>query len=174
MPRIITAKEALTLRDGRTAPYFPMMVDLEGRKVLVVGGGIVASRRAWTLLRCGAEITAVSPSFIPGFPEGILRVARGFSPDDLAGGYALIVAATDDRAVNHLVRVMARAAGIPVNVADCQEECDFFFPSMVSLGSVSASVCTAGTSPSLARRLSDRLRGVWPIWITQENDRKIR
>ncbi|MBQ3447903.1 MAG: bifunctional precorrin-2 dehydrogenase/sirohydrochlorin ferrochelatase [Synergistaceae bacterium] len=159
------------MTDSRQAPFFPMMVDLKGRKILIAGGGAVASRRAGTLLTCGAEITAVSPSFIPGFPEGILRVARKFSPDDIAPGLSLIVAATNDRAVNHMIHVMAKSAGIAVNVADCQEECDFFFPSLINSGPVAVSVCSAGIMPSLTRRLSDRLRRVWPIWITQENDR---
>ena len=164
------SKEAVSIRP----PYFPMMIDIEGRRVLIVGGGHVASRRAGTLLRCGAEIVAVSPEFAPRFPEGTRRITRKFSPDDITPEYSLVIAATNDRTVNHLVRVMAVCAGIPVNVADCQEECDFFFPSMISEGSVSASVCSAGASPSLTHRLSERLRRVWPIWITQENDRKTR
>ena len=154
-------------------PFFPMMIDMKGKRVLIVGGGHVASRRAETLLRCGAEIIAVSPEFAPEFPEGTHRITRKFSPDDITDDLSLVIAATNDRSVNHTIHIMARKASIPVNVADCQEECDFFFPSLINSESVAASVCTAGTSSSLARKLSDRLRNVWPIWITEENNRKI-
>ena len=64
-------------------PFFPMMIDIIGRKVLIVGGGHVASRRAETLLHCGAEIIAVSPEFAPEFPEGTRKIIRKFSPDDI-------------------------------------------------------------------------------------------
>lgn len=155
-------------------PFFPMMIDMKGKRVLIVGGGHVASRRAETLLRCGAEIVAVSPSFAPEFPEGTLRVTRKFSPDDFNFKPSLIIAATNDRSVNHTIHLMARKSSIPVNVADCQEECDFFFPSLINSGAAAASVCTAGTSSSLARKLSDRLRNVWTIWIAEENNRELR
>lgn len=150
-------------------PFFPMMVDISGRKVLIVGGGHVASRRAETLLRCGAEIIAVSPEFAPEFPEGTRRIARKFSPDDITAGLSLVIAAANDRSVNHTVHLIARKASIPVNVADCQEECDFFFPSLINSGPVAVSVSTAGKSSSLTRRLSDRLRNIWPVWIAEEN-----
>ena len=153
-------------------PFFPMMIDMEGKRVLIVGGGHVASRRAETLLRCGAEIIAVSPEFAPEFPEGTHRIIHKFSHDNITAGLSLVIAATNDRSVNHMVHLMARKASIPVNVADCQEECDFFFPSLINSGPVAVSVCTAGKSSSLTRRLSDRLRNIWPVWIAGENASK--
>ena len=151
-------------------PFFPMMIDMKGKRVLVVGGGHVASRRAETLLRCGAEIIAVSSSFAPEFPEGTLRITRKFSNDDITDDFSLIIAATNDRSVNHMIHLIANKASIPVNVADCQEECDFFFPSLINSGHVAVSVSTAGKSSSLTRRLSDRLRNVWPLWIAEESE----
>ena len=162
------------MSDSERPPFFPMMIDLRGNKVLIVGGGIVASRRADTLLRCGAEIVAVSPEFIPEFPGGTHRITRGFLPDDITDDFALIIAATNSRTVNHNIHIMAGRFHIPVNVSDCQEECDFFFPSLINAGPVAASVSTAGISASLTRKLSDRLRKVWPIWITEEKERKLR
>ena len=151
-------------------PFFPMMIDMKGKRVLVVGGGHVASRRAETLLRCGAEIIAVSSSFAPEFPEGALRITRKFLPDDITDDFSLIIAATNDRSVNHMIHLIANKASIPVNVADCQEECDFFFPSLINSGHVAVSVSTAGKSSSLTRRLSDRLRNVWSLWIAEESE----
>ena len=162
------------MQNTNRPPYFPMMIDLSGRKVLIAGGGLVASRRADTLIRCGAEIVAVSPKFCASFPVAAVKIARSFRPEDITADLALVIAATNDRSVNHNIHIIARTLHIPVNIADCQQECDFFFPSLVNAGNVAVSVSTAGISPSLTRRLSDRLRKVWSMWITEENDRKLR
>lgn len=162
------------MNDANRPPFFPMMINLSGRKVLIVGGGNVASRRAFTLKKCGAEIVAVSPKFSRDFPTVTKRIEREFDSSDLTQDFSLVIAATNDRITNHKIFLMAADMNLPVNVADCKEECTFFFPSMISCGSVCASVCSAGESPSLTHRLSERLRKVWPIWITEENTHKIR
>ncbi len=151
-------------------PFFPMMIDIAGQKVLVVGGGHIASRRAVTLMKCGAEIHAVSPAFCEEFPEVSERITRCFVPDDVTGDFALVIAATNDRHTNSLVHITAKTKHIPVNVADCPGECDFFFPSLIASGSAAVSVCSAGTSSRLTRRLSDRLRKVWASWVSEDNE----
>ena len=149
------------------APFFPMMIDLQGKYVLVVGGGNVASRRTETLLRCGAVVRAVSPSFLPDFPPAAERISRPFSPEDITPNYSLVIAATNSRSVNSLVHSLAKAQSIPVNVCDSQTECDFFFPSLINHEYVSVSVSTAGISAGLTRRLSDKLRRVWRSWVIE-------
>lgn len=161
------------MSNSKRPPFFPMMIDLKGRTVLIIGGGTVASRRADTLLRCGAEIKAVSPIFSPQFPVNSHRIIRPFEPSDVTPELSLVIAATDERSVNHLVFEAARSKSIPVNVADCPEECDFFFPSLINSENISVSVSSAGLSSSLTRKLSDRLRKVWQIWIQQENNGKL-
>ena len=148
-------------------PYFPMMIDLQGKSVLVVGGGHIASRRTHTLLRCGAKVSAISPSFSQDFPEAAHRIYRTFSPEDISPNFTLIVAATNNRQVNSLVHSLARKAGILVNVCDSQDECDFFFPSLINHDNVAVSISSAGISPSLTRRLSDKLRKVWDLWVSE-------
>ena len=68
-------------------------------------------------------------------PQGIQWEGRPYAPGDLAGA-ALAVAATDDRAVNRAVGEEAKVQGIPVSVADCPEECTFFFPAVCEHGGV--------------------------------------
>ena len=148
-------------------PYFPMMIDLMGKHVLIAGGGHIASRRADTLLRCGAEIFAVSPEFSPDFPKAAHRITRPFSTDDITPEFTLIIAATDSREVNSLIHSLAAKAGIPVNVCDSQDECDFFFPSLINHENVAVSVCSAGLSPALTHKLSDKLRKVWVSWVSE-------
>ena len=149
-------------------PFFPMMIDLNDKEVLIVGGGKVASRRAETLLRCGAKITAVSLNFNEDFPKVFKKISRAFIIDDIKEKFSLIIAATNDRNINKLIRDTAKSKKIPVNVCDSQSECDFFFPSLVNVENVAASVCTAGLDSKLTRKLSDKLREVWASWIEKE------
>ena len=74
----------MRMNDTNRPPFFPMMINLSGQKVLIVGGGNVASRRAFTLKKCGAEIVAVSPKFSRDFPPVAKRIEREFDPEDLA------------------------------------------------------------------------------------------
>ena len=143
------------------------MINLEALNVLIIGGGHVASRRAETLLRCGAVVRAVSPAFIDSFPEKAEKVYRKFANSDVNKDFALIFAASDNREVNHEVYVLAKSQNIPVNVCDSQGECDFFFPSLINHGCVAASVSSGGTSSKLTHKLSNRLREVWPLWVNE-------
>ena len=149
-------------------PFFPLFTDISGRRVCVFGGGKVAARRVKTLLTCGAQVTVISPSFHPTFGESdfmpVERLTRPYAKSDLKGAF-LAVAATDDRSVNREIGLEARKLGIPVSVADAPEECTFFFPSLVEWDGIAAAVSTGGRSPSLCRRLADRLRDVWPGWV---------
>lgn len=147
-----------------------MMIDLLGKIVLVVGGGHIAARRTDTLLRCGAVVRAVSPSFSPDFPQAAERITRRFSPEDITRDYALVIAATDSRSTNSLIHSLAKSHGIPVNVCDSQEECDFFFPSLINHECVAVSVSTAGISAGLTKRLSDKLRKVWSSWVIEAKE----
>ena len=73
-----------------------------------------------------------------------------------------MVAATNDRRVNHAVYVEAKRRGILVNVCDCQSECDFFFPALISRGEVTIGISTGGASPALAAVLREYLEKCLP------------
>lgn len=115
---------------------FPLFVDVAGKRAVIVGGGRVAVRRAAVLRRFGMEVTVISPELREQM-EGIVHLARPYAPGDLAGA-ALAVAASDDRAVNAAVGAEARTRHIPVSVADCPEECTFFFPAVCEGGELIA------------------------------------
>ena len=146
-----------------------MMIDLNNKEVLIVGGGNIASRRAETLSRCGAKITAVSLNFNKDFPEVYKKILRAFIIDDIQEKFFFVIAATNDRKINKIIYETAKSKKIPVNVCDNQSDCDFFFPSLINVENVAVSVCTAGLNSSLTRKLSDKLREVWASWIA-END----
>ena len=133
-------------------PLFPIFINLEGRRVLIVGGGHVALRKAERLSPYGADIFAVAPEFIPGFAgiPGVTLLERRFEPGDIEGA-ALVIAATDDGELNAAVSELCRWGNIPVNVVDDLEKCSFVFPALVQRGELSVGISTGGASPSAAQ-----------------------
>ena len=154
-------------------PYFPLFVPLEGRRAVIVGGGAVALRRAESLLPFGAEVTVVAPAVCPELRAlagaGRLRLlVREYRPGDLAGAF-LAVAAADVRAVNRSVAVEARAAGIPVSVADRKEESTFYFPGIARRGPLVAGITASGTDHRLAARASAAVRACFQKLLPEES-----
>lgn len=143
--------------------YFPLFVELQGRRALIVGGGRLALHKAEKLLPYGAELCAVAPEFCPELEAlpGVELRRRAFEPRDLEGAF-LAIAATDDRAVNSAVAAACRERGIPVNVVDELAECGFVFPALLRRGALSAGVTTAGCSPVAAAWARDRLDEALP------------
>jgi siroheme synthase-like protein len=141
--------------------YYPMMVDLAGRRCLVVGGGRVAERKVALLLECGADVVVVSPVTTRKLADlaarGAIRlVRRTVRPADLDRVF-LAFAATDDALANQNLAHAVRKAGGLANVADAPEACDFLVPSVVRRGDLIIAISTGGGSPALAKRLRQRL-----------------
>ncbi len=138
----------------KAARLYPVFLKLEGKLAVVVGAGMVALRKAESLLECGARVKIVGPDAcgairsLASAGRVDLRVRR-FRKNDL-GGAVLAFAATDDAAVNAAVAARARDLGIPVNSADDPDNCDFYVPSTVSRGGMVAAVSTGGLCPALA------------------------
>jgi precorrin-2 dehydrogenase/sirohydrochlorin ferrochelatase len=137
--------------------WYPLFLDIEGRRVVIAGGGKVALRKAQGLAEAGARITAVAPRFDAGF-EGlpVERIERAFQESDTVGAM-LVFAATDSRDVNHRIAELAKERGIPANIADAPEECGFIVPARIRRGDVQIAVSTGGTDPSRAASLRRKL-----------------
>lgn len=140
------------------APRFPLFVDLTGRRVVLIGGGTIASRRIAALRLFGCEIEVISPE-LKCSAEGISWQQRAYIPGDLRGAF-LAIAATDSRSVNHQVGVEAGELGIPVSVADCEEECTFYFPAICTGGKVIAGVVSGGKDHHRTARAAKAIRRV--------------
>ncbi|MGY4003643.1 siroheme synthase CysG [Aeromonas sanarellii] len=144
--------------------YLPMFARLEGRPVLLVGGGEVALRKARLLLAAGARLTLVSPAIDPDFHEFAGRfthLAVRFDPAHLAG-QILVVAATDDLEVNALVYQSATERGLFVNLVDDPERSSFIFPSIIDRSPIVVAVSSGGKAPVLVRLLRERLESLLP------------
>ena len=144
--------------------YYPIFLDLSGRRVIVIGGGNVAEGKVQGLLAGGADsLTVVSPDLTPAL-QGLRSEERftwrraEYAEGDLEG-YDFVFVATDDGAVNRQVANEARRRRILVNAADDPPNCDFILPSVVRRGRVVVAASTGGASPALARRLREDLTG---------------
>ncbi|MCB2228846.1 MAG: bifunctional precorrin-2 dehydrogenase/sirohydrochlorin ferrochelatase [Desulfarculaceae bacterium] len=149
--------------------YYPALLDLDGRLVLLVGGGQVATRKLVSLLEAGARVRLVSPRLTPEARElaqgpKVEFIERGFMPQDLAGAW-LVVCATDDETLNRAVAAAAEEARVFVNVVDVPPLCSFIVPAVVRRGELTVAVSTGGASPAAARRLRQRLqKDFGPEW----------
>ena len=146
--------------------FFPVFLDLRGRDCLVVGGGPVAARKAAMLLEAGARVTLVAPALSPALERRVVagelhHEARAFAAADVEGK-ALVIAGTDDDAVNRQIAELARARNIPVNVVDQPELGSFIVPSVINREPIQVAVSTGGASPVLARLLRARLETYIP------------
>jgi siroheme synthase-like protein len=141
--------------------FYPIFVDMSGRRCVVIGGGAVAQRRIEGLLAAGARVTVVSPAITDTLmklvAEGTIRhVARIYEAGDLAGCNLAFVA-TDDRDVNPAIFSEARLRGIWINSADDPENCDFVLPALVRRGELAVAICTGGASPAATRAIREEL-----------------
>lgn len=143
---------------------FPIYVNLEKRKCLVVGGGKVAERKVENLMEYGAVIRVVSPEVEPGLQrmaeEGRIELrCREFQKGDLEQIFIAFVA-TDQNSINQEVVDACRDRGILVNAVDDPPRCDFYVPSIVRQGSLVLAISTEGKSPAFARRLRQQLETI--------------
>ena len=146
--------------------YLPAFLDIRDQPCLVVGGGDVAARKVSLLARSKGRITVVAPRLSGPLAEALSagRIghrARGFAPADV-DGFAVVIAATDDQAVNEAVAAACRERRIPVNVVDQPRLCSFILPSVIERPPLTVAVSSGGASPVLARLLRARLETLIP------------
>lgn len=146
--------------------YFPIFVDLAGQPVLVVGGGEVAARKIRLLLGARAQVRVVARELNEELAGELAagRIAHldtAFAPAQLQG-CRLAIAATDDRALNHVVAQHAEVAGVLCNVVDDPAASRWITPSIIERAPITVAISTAGAAPVLARRLRERIEALLP------------
>lgn len=153
--------------------FYPMFLDLRGRRCVVVGGGCVAERKVRSLLRAGASVHVISPAVTPRLAllaarKKIQLTRRAYQPGDSEGPTAgwvksprrvlLVFAATDSPETQRAVKKDAGEIGALVNAADDAGESDFIVPASFAQGDLLVAISTSGASPALSRRLRRQLQ----------------
>lgn len=148
---------------------YPIFIKTEVVKILIVGAGKVATEKLTFLLKSSpnANVNIVASSI----SNEVLQLISGnqnitFSEKDFevkdVERYHLVIAATNDRAVNRQVYHAAKSLHIPINVADTPELCDFYLGAIVTKGDLKIAISTNGKSPTMAKRIREWLEDILP------------
>ncbi|HEX9681503.1 MAG TPA: bifunctional precorrin-2 dehydrogenase/sirohydrochlorin ferrochelatase [Acidimicrobiales bacterium] len=149
-------------------PSYPVMLDLDGRSVLVVGAGPVAARKIRGVIEAGATVTVVAPEISAevrrlAATHDLVLHERSYDPGDVAApDVRLVITATGVPHVDAAVFADAEVAGVWINSADDPEHCSFTLPAVARRDGITVAVATAGASPALSTWLRDLLAGALP------------
>ncbi|WP_075350113.1 precorrin-2 dehydrogenase/sirohydrochlorin ferrochelatase family protein [Algoriphagus marinus] len=148
---------------------YPIFLKVHELNVLLVGGGFVATEKLEFLLKSSpeAQVTVVSKMFRPEFLElaeksDTVTIITDSYHEKYLGGKHIVIAATDDKAVNRQIRNESKERFLLVNVADTPELCDFYLGGIVTKGNLKIAISTNGKSPTTAKRIRQLLEEVLP------------
>ncbi len=158
--------------------YFPIFMDMEGKKILVVGAGKIALRRVQTLLQFHALVKVVTRE-IPGEQQEAfaLLVSEGkieleekpFEESDLTEDLFLVLAATDVKKLNHDICALCRERKILANTATDRTDCDFYFPAVAVKEEIVVGITGDGSNHRKVAETAARIREVLEIEYEQKN-----
>ena len=156
---------------------YPVFLRLDGRRVLLVGGGAVAASKLDGLLAAGATVTVVAPSIRPELERpGVRLERREFSPDDVDGAWWAVAAAPPD--VNRQVEAAADARRVFVNAVDDPEHATAYLGGVVRRGDIAVAISTGGRAPALAGLLREALDAWLPVdldeWLAVADEERRR
>lgn len=160
---------------------YPIFLKLEGHKVLIVGGGLVAEQKIEAVLRSATDVTVVSPQITPRIRlwahQGRIKYQGIEFRPGMTRGYFLVISCTDSEETNRAVYQEARKNGALANAVDDPGYCDFFAPAMVSRGEFQIAISTNGNSPALSQYVRKKLEKEygpeyesWTAWLGRVRD----
>ncbi|WP_448754622.1 precorrin-2 dehydrogenase/sirohydrochlorin ferrochelatase family protein [Agathobacter sp.] len=160
--------------------YFPMFVDMTERECLIVGGGNVAYRKVMVMLDFGAKVTVVAEDICDELRKltiddtankenRITFIKRRFERKD-CDGMEIVIAATDDNALNHEIAEYCKAKGIMVNAVDQKADCSFIFPSYIKEKNLVAAFSSSGNSPVLTQYLKGKEKEILTPFLGELNE----
>lgn len=141
--------------------FYPIHMNIKGRKCLVVGGGKTAERKVNRLVRYGGKVVVVSPVVTSSienlsYKKRVVWYKRGYRSTDLHQAF-LVFCATNNQELNKKISRKAKRKGILVNVVDSLSECSFISPALVERGCLTISISTEGLAPLLSRKIRKEL-----------------
>lgn len=152
--------------------YFPMFVDLKGKKVIVIGGGKVAYRKITKLLPFEAEITVIAPDICSEIQEllnnnsNLILKNRNFEIEDIKNAF-LVISATNNSYTNQQIAHICKSQNIPINSVDDIENCTFLFPALIKKESLVIGCSTSGKAPDIAAFVKNTIEQDLPENIGQ-------
>ena len=146
--------------------YYPVMLDIRGRRAVVIGGDRVAGEKAAALSASGADVRIISPQFCDTILQQaehhqVTLVQKSYQSGDLAGAF-VVIAATNDPQLVQAIWNETQERGQLVNIVDVPEHCSFIMPSILRREQLTIAVSTEGASPSLAKRIRQNLEKQFP------------
>ncbi len=147
--------------------YYPILLKLDNKMALVAGGGKVARRKVETLLEFGASVNVVARELVPELQklvdDNIIRLVGDEFMDCHLDDTEVVIAATDDTALNHKIAETAQKRGLLVNAVDQPADCNFIVPSIMKRGELLIAISTSGRSPALAKAIREKLEGEFGV-----------
>jgi len=145
--------------------YYPVFLDLTGKRCVIVGGGQVAERKCRSLMKTRALITVIAPEITKGLrtykDKGVIRhIGRAYRKGDIASAN-IVISATGSRETNERVARDAESLHKLVNVVDTPDLCNFIVPSVFRRGTLSIAVSTGGVSPAFAKEIRKELEKIY-------------
>ena len=160
--------------------YFPALINLENRRVLIIGGGKIASDKLEKLLHFTKDITIIAKDFSPRLIElarehCLSTLPRAYRVGDI-DSFDIVVVAVDSLELQEKIYKASREKRVLINSADGERFCDFLFPSFVKKGDLIVSFSTSGASPALTKQLRVYFESVIPESIDEflQKMRKLR
>ena len=143
---------------------FPFFIDIKKKKALLIGEGKHALEKIEKLRPFEADLYVIAQNPCLEIEESadITLLRKEFEEIDLTDDLTFVVAASDDKELNHRISLMCQNKRILVNVVDDQPYCQFVFPSLITRGSLSVGICTAGTSPAAGMRIRKQVENLLP------------
>ena len=147
--------------------YFPVYLDLRGRRCVVIGDDDEAQMKAGALVEAGAAVTVISPEERPRFTEmaergEITLHSRGYEPGDLKDAFLAISATTHDRPLSEQIKDEAEREKCLLNVVDITDLCTWIYPALVRRGDATVAISTNGRSPAMASFLRREIDAALP------------
>lgn len=146
-------------------PYYPVFLDIKDRKIIIVGGGLVAERKVKNLLTygcliyiCANDMTRYLHDLVK--QNKIKRIEHHEIPEHMKDAF-MAIAATDDHDVNREISLMAKENKVLINAVDQPDDCSFIVPSVVRRGELHIAISTGGKSPALAKRIRRSLESAY-------------